>query len=52
LDAKLDRLDDKLDRRFDSISAELWRNFRWLLGIMLGAFVGTLLAMAHGFKWL
>ena len=37
LDAKLHRLDDKLDRRFDSISAELWRNFRWLLGIMRSA---------------
>jgi predicted nucleic acid-binding Zn-ribbon protein len=34
------------------LRTEIWRNFRWLLGIMLGGFVGILATMAHGFHWL
>jgi hypothetical protein len=52
LDTKFDRFDDKLDRRFDGISAELWRNFRWLVGLGLGGFAGLFYALAHGFHWL
>lgn len=52
LDARFDRFETKFDARFDGLNAELWRNFRWTLGIMLGGFAGTLAVMAHGFHWL
>jgi hypothetical protein len=59
LEGKLDwaegRLEGRLDRiegRLDQWSDQHWRNFRWLLGIVLGGFVGLLATMAHGFKWL
>ena len=42
----------EMDRRFDRLDGEMWRNFRWLLGVMLGGFVGTFGVMAHGFHWL
>lgn len=48
-----------LERRVDSVIAEMRADFRWLLGIMLGGFatilggLGAILAvMAHGFHWL
>jgi hypothetical protein len=37
-----------LDRRFDRLG-EMWRNFRWTLGVMLGGFAGLLAVMAHAF---
>ena len=43
---------DTLDRRTDSLASEHRRDFRWLLGIMLGGFGAMLGVMAHGFHWL
>jgi hypothetical protein len=35
----------------DRSDGELWHNFRWFLGIMLGGFAGVLAVVAHGFHW-
>ena len=43
---------DTLDRRTDSLASEHRRDFRGLLGIMLGGSGGMLGVMAHGFHWL
>lgn len=50
---------ERVERRLDSIATERRRDFRWLLGIMLGGFGMTvggfaslLLVLAHGFHWL
>ena len=43
---------DTLDRRIDSLAAEHRRDFRWLVGMMLGGFGAMLGVMAHGFHWL
>jgi hypothetical protein len=56
---RIERRMDTLDRRFDGLATEQRSDFRWLLGMMLGA-TGTILAaltgllgvMAHGFHWL
>lgn len=50
---------ERIERRLDSLAAEQRSDFRWLLGVMMGA-TGTVLAammgllgvMAHGFHWL
>ncbi len=50
---------ERIERRLDAVSVEQRSDFRWLLGMMLGA-TGTVLAalagllgvMAHGFHWL
>jgi len=34
------------------LRGEAWRNFRWTLGVTLGAFAGLLATMAHGFHWI
>jgi hypothetical protein len=52
LRSEMDRRFDRLDGRGDMFSGELWRNFRWLLGVMLGSFAGLLAVMAYGFHWL
>ena len=41
----------EIDRRFDRLDGEMWRNSRWLL-VMLSGFVGMLGVLAHGFHWL
>lgn len=50
---------ERVERRLDSIASERRRNFRWLLGLMLGGFGMTasgfaslLVVLAHGFHWL
>jgi hypothetical protein len=42
---------ERIDRRLDTIEASQRSDFRWLLGIMLGGYVGLLGVMAHGFHW-
>ena len=34
------------------LRSEMWSQFRWLIGITLGAFAGLLGGMAKGFGWL
>jgi hypothetical protein len=49
---------ERIERRLDAVSTDQRSDFRWLLGMMLGA-TGTVLAalagllgvMAHGFHW-
>ena len=48
----VDRRFDTLDRRIDGLTAEHRRDFRWLIGMMLGGFGAMLGVMAHGFHWL
>ena|SRR5271157_4577153 len=43
---------DALDRRIDGLTSEHRRDFRWLLGMMVGGFGAMLGVMAHGFHWL
>jgi hypothetical protein len=38
-------------RDFRNAVAEMWRNFRWLLGVMLGGFSGAFALLAHGLHW-
>jgi hypothetical protein len=52
LRSEMDRRFDRLDGRIDRLDGEIWRNFRWLLGVILGSFAGLLAVMAHGFHWL
>jgi hypothetical protein len=33
------------------IRKDMRNDFRWTLGIFLGSTAGTLITMAHGFKW-
>jgi hypothetical protein len=50
---------DRIERRLDVVATDQRSDFRWLLGMMVGA-TGTVLAamaglagvMAHGFHWL
>ncbi len=57
--AHADNRMDRLDHRIDAFAAEHHTDFRWLVGVMMGA-TGTILAaltglldvMAHGFHWL
>ncbi len=42
---------ERLDRRLDVIEATQRSDFRWLLGVMLGGYVGLPGVMAHGFHW-
>ncbi len=43
---------DRLERRIEAIEAAHRADFRWLLGIMFGAWASLLGVMAHGFHWL
>lgn len=42
---------ERIDRRLDTIETNQRTDFRWLLGIILGGYVGLLGVMAHGFHW-
>lgn len=42
---------ERMDRRLDAIETNQRTDFRWLLGIILGGYVGLLGVMAHGFHW-
>ena len=42
---------ERIDRRLDTIETNQRTDFRWLLGIILGGYVGLLGVMAHGFQW-
>lgn len=42
---------ERIDRRLDAIETNQRTDFRWLLGIILGGYVGLLGVMAHGFHW-
>jgi hypothetical protein len=35
----------------NAVHSEMWRNFRWLLGVMLGGFGGMFALLAHGLHW-
>jgi hypothetical protein len=42
---------ERIDRRLDTIETNQRTDFRWLLGIIPGGYVGLLGVMAHGFHW-
>lgn len=42
----------EIDGKFDSLRAELNRQFRWLIGIWFTSLGAVLAVMAHGFHWL
>lgn len=64
-DAKFDRLEAKMDKRFDDVNSEIKEirkeassNFKWLLGTIFamgtfftGGLIGLGTIMAHGFHW-
>ena len=53
--ASLERIErrlDGLDRRMDGLAGEQHRDFRWLIGMMLGTTGALLGVMVHGFHWL
>ena len=43
---------DRIERRLDVVATDQRSDFRWLLGMMLGATGALLGVMAHGFHWL
>ena len=42
---------DRIDRKLESMQADQRSDFRWMLGVMLGGYVGLLGVVAHGFHW-
>lgn len=44
---KMESRFDKIEAKFEKVNDRLWSQFYW----MVGGFAGTLLIMAHGFKW-
>lgn len=45
------RIDIKLDSKFDTLDRKIDSNFKWLLTIMIGGFVGTWGVLSHVLHW-
>jgi len=44
-------LENKIDFKFDTLDRKIDSNFKWLLTIMIGGFVGTWGVLSHVLHW-
>ena len=45
LDGKIHSVDQKLDRRFDTLQQEISKQFRWTIGVMVTLTIGVITAV-------
>ena len=45
IDVRLERMDAKFDGKFDTLRSEMTQQYRWLVGMIFGTWVTTILAI-------
>lgn len=45
------RMMDRMENKFDTLDKKIDSNFKWLLTIMIGGFVGTWGVLSHVLHW-
>lgn len=45
------RMLDRMENRFDAMDKKIDSNFKWLLTLMIGGFVGTWGVLSHVLHW-
>jgi len=45
IDGRLDSLDRKIDMRFDALDGKIDQRFMWTIGVVLGTWLTTILAI-------